>query len=293
MWRNESSFIYLYRQILNKGYIYNKLFFMISLMQLLREVQGTPKAIILAGAPGAGKGFILKGLDLGGLKIFNLDNTFVDLLKQANISLDLKSLGPEDRSAASQAMAQATSKLKKETIPQAIANQDSFILDGTASSVKQTSELKSKLENAGYEVFMLYVYTDLERSLQQNQDRFEKSGGTDRSLAPAIVLQNWAGVTKNYDAYKSMFGNNFVSVANTLKDEKLKDLQSIVDKYLKPFAPKDTKEKDPKAQIRAKKAREQLNQEVSALLQDEGVANIINNSVSKEEAQSKIQQFLS
>ena len=57
-------------------------------MQLLREVQGNPKAIILAGAPGAGKGFILKGLDLGGLKVFNLDDTFVDLLKQANISLD-------------------------------------------------------------------------------------------------------------------------------------------------------------------------------------------------------------
>ena len=61
-------------------------------MQLLKEAQGNPKAIILAGAPGAGKGFILKGLDLGGLKVFNLDNTFVDLLKQANISLDLKSI---------------------------------------------------------------------------------------------------------------------------------------------------------------------------------------------------------
>ena len=29
---------------------------MISLLQLLNEVQGKPKAIILAGAPGAGKG---------------------------------------------------------------------------------------------------------------------------------------------------------------------------------------------------------------------------------------------
>lgn len=266
---------------------------MISLMQLLKEVQGNPKAIILAGAPGAGKGFILKGLDLGGLKVFNLDNTFIDLLKQANISLDLKSHGPEDRSAAAMAMAQATAKLKKETIPQAIANKESFILDGTAASVKQTSELKSELESEGYGVFMLYVYTDLERALQQNQDRFEKSGGEDRSLSPSILLRTWADVTKNYDTYKSLFGNNFVSVANTLKDEKLKDLQSIVDKYLKPFAPKDTKEKDPKAQIRSQKAKEELNREVSALLQDEAVANIVNNSVSREEAQSKIQTFLS
>jgi predicted ATPase len=33
---------------------------MISLVQLLNEVEGKPKAIILAGAPGAGKGYILK-----------------------------------------------------------------------------------------------------------------------------------------------------------------------------------------------------------------------------------------
>ena len=51
---------------------------MISLVQLLNEVQGEPKAIILAGAPGAGKGFILRGLDLGGLKVLNVDNIFIE-----------------------------------------------------------------------------------------------------------------------------------------------------------------------------------------------------------------------
>ena len=36
---------------------------MISLIRLLNEVEGNPKAIILAGAPGAGKGSILRDLD--------------------------------------------------------------------------------------------------------------------------------------------------------------------------------------------------------------------------------------
>ena len=36
---------------------------MISLIQLLKEAVAEPKAIILAGAPGAGKGYILRGLD--------------------------------------------------------------------------------------------------------------------------------------------------------------------------------------------------------------------------------------
>jgi adenylate kinase family enzyme len=265
---------------------------MVSLMELLKEIQGNPKAIIMAGAPGAGKGFILKGLDLGGLKIMNIDNIYIDMLKQANVSLDLKNANAEERSKQAKAMAAANKEFKG-NIATTIEGKESFILDGTAASVKQTTTLKSELEEAGYDVFMLYVYTDLERSLKQNQDRFEKSGGKDRSLAPAIVLRTWAGVTKNYEVYKNMFGNNFVSVANTLEDEKLGDLESIVKKYLEPFSPKDTKPKDEKAQARSDKAKAALNQEVSTLLKDEAVQDIINNSVSKEEAQSKIKQFLS
>ena len=94
---------------------------MIKLVDLLLEIQTKPKALILAGAPGAGKGYILKGLDLGGLKTFNIDDTFIDLLRQSNVSLDLKSHGPEERSAAAKAMMAAAQKHKKELIPNAIA----------------------------------------------------------------------------------------------------------------------------------------------------------------------------
>ena len=55
---------------------------MISLVQILKEAMGTPKAIILAGAPGAGKGYILRGLDLSNLKVLNLDNRYMSLLKK-------------------------------------------------------------------------------------------------------------------------------------------------------------------------------------------------------------------
>ena len=63
---------------------------MIKLYDLLKEQVGKPKAIILAGAPGAGKGYVLKGLDLGNVTILNLDNKYIDNLKKANVSLDLK-----------------------------------------------------------------------------------------------------------------------------------------------------------------------------------------------------------
>ena len=260
--------------------------------KLLKEALDLPKAIILAGAPGAGKGYILKGLDLGGLKVMNIDDIYINMLKKANVSLDLKNATPEERSQQAIQMAAANKEFKG-NVQSTIEGKESFILDGTAASVKSTTTLKSELEEAGYDVFMLYVYTDLERSLSQNQDRFEKSGGEDRSLAPSIVMRTWAGVTKNYNTYKNLFGGNFVSVANTLEDEKLSDLNAIVDKYLKPFTPKGTKPKDAKAQARSDKSKAALNQELNTLLSDEGVKDIIDNSVSKEEAQSKIKQFLS
>ena len=259
---------------------------MISLMQLLNESQGNPKAIILAGAPGAGKGYVLKGLDLGGLKVMNIDSIFIDKLKTANVTLDLKNATPEERSKQAKQMAAANKEFKGD-IQSTIEGKESFILDGTAASLKQTSELKIQLEEAGYDVFMLYVYTDLERSLSQNNDRFEKSGGEDRSLAPAIVMRTWMNVTKNYEPYSDMFGNNFALVANTLED-KMDNVEDIIKKYLDPFRPQGTKPKTPAQKEKSDKSYAEMKTDLNSLLK----GDFTSDSSSKEEAQSKISQFL-
>ena len=263
---------------------------MIKLYELLREQVSQPKAIILAGAPGAGKGYVLKGLDLGNVKVLNVDNRYIDNLKKANVSLDLKNSSPEDRSKQAIAMSQANKDFDKD-VEDTIKAKESFILDGTAASYNKTVELKNELEEAGYEVFMLYVYTDLERSLKQNEDRFEKSGGEDRSLMPAIVLKTWNNVTQNHKPYKELFKDNFVSVANTLEDEKIDNLEDIIDKYLTPFKPKNTKPKTAARQRYADKQKEKLNKEIKVLL-DGGAEEIINTSVSADEARAKINMFL-
>ncbi len=263
---------------------------MISLVQLLKESQGNPKAIILAGAPGAGKGYVLKGLDLGGIKILNIDSIFIDKLKKANITLDLKNATPEERSSQAKSMADANKEFKG-NIQSTIEGKESFILDGTAASFKQTSELKLQLEEAGYNVFMLYVYTDLERSLQQNQNRFEKSKGEDRSLAPAIVMRTWKSVTQNLEKYANLFGSNFVAVANTL-DDKIKDIDKIIQKYLTPFTPKGTKPKTPAQQIKSEENNAKDRGEIQSMLNDEFIDDVIEYTMSKEEAQMRINQFL-
>ena len=264
---------------------------MISLVQLLREAQGSPKAVILAGAPGAGKGYILRGLDLGGLKVMNVDDIYVPLLKKANVSLDLKNATPEERSEQAKQMAAANKQFKGE-MEQIIAGKESFILDGTAASYNTTAKLKNELDEAGYDVFMLYVYTDLERSLSQNQDRYIKSGGKDRSLAPAIVMRTWKSVTDNLPKYEELFGNNFVAVANTL-DDRMQDIDKIIQKYLKPFTPQGTKPKTPAQQKKSDERKARDKEEIQAMLSDDFIYDVIEYTMSKEEAQMRLKQFLS
>lgn len=265
---------------------------MISLMQLLKEVQGKPVAILLAGAPGAGKGSVLRDLDLSGLKTLNLDDTIAALSKTDGFTLNQKAADAEDRSKFMKAMAAATKKLKGEQIPQAIANGESFILDGTSASKNQTIKLTNELKEAGYEVMMLYVYTDLETSLKRNQERFEKSDGEDRSLLPGAVLSTWKGVIQNFNDYQDLFGSNFISVANTGEDETMKDIENILKTYVDPFKVKDGREKTEKELARSKAQKAKLNQEVQDILQSDQIQNIINSSISKEEAQSKINAFI-
>ncbi len=261
------------------------------LYDILKEIQGKPKAIILAGAPGAGKGYILRGLDLGDLKVLNVDDIYVPMLKKANITLDLKNATPEERSKQAIAMGAANREFKQD-VANTIEGKQSFILDGTGASYKQTSKLKTELEQAGYEVFMLYVYTDLERSLKQNQDRYEKSDGKDRSLAPGIVMKTWKDVTQNFKPYKDLFGSNFTSVANTLKDQEISDLKDITDTYLVPFTPKGTKPKTPEQQAKSDARKAKDAEEIKTMLNDEFIKDIVNSSVSAEEAQSKLKSFL-
>lgn len=266
---------------------------MISLLQLLKEAQGAPKAVILAGAPGAGKSSIVGDIISGlGLKTLNIDDHFIKNLKDAGVSLDLKKSDAEDRSKAAVAM-QAAQKTYDQELAQEIQNRGNIVIDGTAASYKKTEELKNTLENSGYDVFMVYVYSSLEKSLRKNEDRFERSKGEDRSLMPFIVMQTWANVTKNFIPYLNLFGANFVA---TTKDENLVDadsLDDIIEKYVEPYTPKNTKPKTPAQEKAAEKQKQKTREDILALMSKENVEKSIQHIVSPEEAQTKLTQFLS
>ena len=57
---------------------------MISLLEVLNEVTGKPKAIFLAGPAGSGKSTFVRN-NIPNLKVINVDDTYEELLKKAGL----------------------------------------------------------------------------------------------------------------------------------------------------------------------------------------------------------------
>jgi len=265
---------------------------MINLLSLVEDKKTQPKALLMAGAPGSGKGHILNQLDLGEIEILNLDNIFIKYLKYYNVPLNLKDLNKDDRSKASKAMTYSSQKLKKEIIPNYIEKRKDFILDGTSSSFNQTSQLIQTLQSNNYNVMMLFVYTHLHQSLKQNNDRFDKSNGEDRSLIPSIVFKTWIDVTKNFFKYKKLLKDNFISISNSNIEDNNFNLNSIIAKHITPFRPTDSSPKPEKEEQKKKKEFEKNKQDALILMDDDFIQSVHNNSSSLEEIQNTIKNFM-
>jgi len=116
---------------------------MISLVQLLREIQSGPKAIFMADPAGAGKTFTLNKLGIKGFTMINVDEDYEALLKKELGKEDFASMSPEELSQAAKLMRRARVTTKeKET--QAVESLQSIIIDGTGAASKPL--LKKKQE---------------------------------------------------------------------------------------------------------------------------------------------------
>jgi predicted kinase len=266
---------------------------MIKLRHIILEQSTNPKALILAGSPGAGKSSFIEGVK--DAIILNVDDYYMRNLKDLNVSLDLRNANAEDRSKAAQAMAAANKEFRPMT-REIILGKKNFILDGTAASSGPTLKLKAELEELGYDVLMVYVFASLEKALDRNDTRFDRSGGKDRSLAPAIVLRTWNNITQNYELYQKEFRNNFVSVVNDKaleKGEPMSSLESLVDKYITPYSPKDTKPKTDKEKAKSAASKAELEKQINDFVNSNKIEDIKASSVSKDEAKSRVNQFFS
>ena len=250
---------------------------MISLVQLLKEVQDTPKAIFLAGPAGSGKSYISSQLIPNTFEIINSDDTYEELLKASGIGLKQKDFTPDQLSQAAKLQAQAR-KATQDKLAKSIEDKNNIIIDGTGAASGPVLKKKQQLEDLGYETLMLMIYVSPLTSLERNQQR-------DRSLMPGIVLRTWRDVNKNIETYKQAFGNNFILLNNNPKEANKEFNTDLLEPYIKDSTAIG-KPKTPEEQAKSDADKAQLNKDI------ESMVNQLPEFDSIETAKSKINEFI-
>jgi dephospho-CoA kinase len=251
---------------------------MIGLISLLKEIQGKPKAIFMAGPAGSGKSYISSKLVPSNFITINVDDTFEELLKSSGVGMKLAKMSPDELKKAGELMGQArktTDTKYKDTLKDA----KNILIDSVGGSSKTLLKKKQELEDLGYETMMIMTYVSPITSLERNMKR-------DRSLLPSIVIRSWRDVNKNIDTYKQSFGDNFTLINLDPEDAK-KDFDEdyIYKTFIEPLG-QVGKEKSPEEIEKSKKETQQIYSDIKSALQSQPEFD------SEEQAKSKITNFI-
>ena len=217
-------------------------------MKLIKEGvedKGILKAIFLAGGPGSGKTWVTRGLygipkkmnfSAGGLKLVNQDTELEMLLKKYFGTTDLDNMPEElfidvtgvdfqeksyDNTSGMRAFAKSLTKARMENY---VRGRLGVIIDGTGHKYQSIAKKKQRMEDLGYDCYMVFVNTPLEIALQRNLER-------DRVVPEKIVRDSWHDVQQNLGGFQKLFGRNFLIVDNakTLDEkEAIKNFNQLV-----------------------------------------------------------------
>lgn len=165
------------------------------------------KAVFMAGGGGSGKSFIAGLMFDGlGLKVVNSDDILTRMAKALEIDLRTQ-MGTAMVQEPRFGLRQRAKVLTNSRLDIYIAGRLGLIIDSTAANVNRVFTTKERLEELGYDCFMVFVNTTLETSLARNSKR-------DRVVDPAVIEADWKDVQAARDKYKRTFGTDFREVMN-------------------------------------------------------------------------------
>jgi hypothetical protein len=292
-------------------------------MQLLKEIQGSNKAIIMAGAAGSGKTTFVTGNEekaikgliqaIPELKTFKYFNPDEYIEGKKNLIDPKTGEKVEDVS-----LTKASIQIDSVDVPQALEQGENFIWDTTASNAAKIvggqfrkKDIKGLTETSNYDFMMIMVYAHPIVSFLSNFQR-------ERKVPKVGILSTWNSVYGNIDVYKDKLGDNFImyqAPTNQFYEKEIKEFNKAVDenkvyeylesvmsedpeKFISSFK-KSTDNISPEEKAKREKQGEK-SQEIyrTMILQLEKEFKEIDNkvekySLSKEEVISKIKQFLS
>ena len=184
---------------------------------------GILKAVFLAGGPGSGKSFVAGeiygipdnvNVSAYGLKLVNQDKELERMLKKYGFGTDLDDMPDElfrqltdpdyDDYSGMRSYAKDITKTQQKKYE---SGRLGMIIDGTGHNYGKLRNRKMKLEEIGYDTYMVFVDTSLEIAQARNMER-------PRKLKPEIVETSWKDVQKNKEKFRGLFGSNFILVNN-------------------------------------------------------------------------------
>ena len=167
------------------------------------------KAVFLAGGPGSGKSYVVSKVVSGmGLKVINSDEPFERYLVKAGLSMKM----PDEEQAERDIERKRAKKVTSARKGHAVDGRLGIIIDGTGKDYDKITSQASKLQELGYETYMVFVNTTLETALERNRKRA-------RSVPPNIAKQGWNDVQKNLPRFQRYFGKRFFVADNNTGDD--------------------------------------------------------------------------
>ena len=210
---------------------------MIKLVDILNEGVYDPgifKAVFTAGGPGSGKSYAASSLfgmpekmpfvSAQGLKSVNSDKYFETYLQMKGLSQDIAKLNPDEYKQAMK-LRQKSKKVRDAALKNYINGRLGLLIDGTGKNYPNIAKQKKRLQDVGYDCFMIFVNTDLDVALERNQER-------ERKLPTELVKSSWQAVQNNLGKFQSLFGSsNMLVVDNSEK----KDFADIIKSKAREF----------------------------------------------------------
>ena len=203
---------------------------MIKLFDILKEGVYDPgifKAIFTAGGPGSGKSYAASTLfgmpekmpfvSADGLKSVNSDKYFETYLQMSGMSQDISKLSPEEMDQA-MILRDKSKKLRDAALKNYINGRLGMLIDGTGKDYAKIAKQKKRLQDVGYDCFMIFVNTDLDVALERNFKR-------DRKLPTELVKKSWKAVQNNLGKFQGLFGSSNMLVVD---NSEYKDFPKII-----------------------------------------------------------------
>ncbi len=203
---------------------------MIKLFDILKEGVYDPgifKAIFTAGGPGSGKSYAASTLfgmpekmpfvSADGLKSVNSDKYFETYLQMSGMSQDISKLSPEEMDQA-MILRDKSKKVRDAALKNYINGRLGMLIDGTGKNYAKIAKQKKRLQDVGYDCFMIFVNTDLDVALERNFKR-------DRKLPTELVKKSWKAVQNNLGKFQGLFGSSNMLVVD---NSEYKDFPKII-----------------------------------------------------------------